>query len=79
MAEMKELKSKAVASVAILGTALLIGLLPCSVASAAGTGELLPAGSKAPAFTSVDIDGKPFALEEELTGGAVFLVFWSIF
>ena len=79
MVGMKELKSKAAASVALLGAALLIGLLPRSGASAAETGELLPVGSKAPAFTSVDIDGKPFVLEEELTKGPVFLVFWSIF
>jgi hypothetical protein len=27
----------------------------------------------------VTMEGKPFVLEEELTGGPIFLVFWSIF
>jgi len=46
---------------------------------AADAADLLPAGEAAPKFEAVDIDGQPFSLEEELSRGAVFLVFWSIF
>ena len=46
---------------------------------AADAGKLLTAGQAAPKFETVDLDGSPFSLEEELTKGPVFLVFWSIF
>ena len=47
--------------------------------AAAGPEDLLPVGEKAPAFTAVGLDGTAFTLEEELAGGPMFLVFWSIF
>lgn len=50
-----------------------------SAAEGAGAEKLLPVGSAAPKFEAVDIDGKPFSLEKELSGGPVLLVFWSIF
>ena len=52
---------------------------PPAGALAADTGGLLPAGEAAPKFEGVDIGGQPFSLEEELSRGPVFLVFWSIF
>jgi hypothetical protein len=61
---------------AFLG-AFLLG--PPAGALAADAGDLLPAGEAAPKFEAVDIDGQPFSLEEELSRGPVFLVFWSIF
>ena len=60
--------------------ALLAGLLLLPVAAGgAETAELLPAGEAAPAFEAVTIDGSPFVFEEEISGGPIFLVFWSIF
>ena len=68
------------------GSALLAALVLGAVllasaggALAAGAAELLPAGQAAPLFQGVDIDGQPYSLEEALSRGAVFLVFWSIF
>jgi hypothetical protein len=46
---------------------------------AADPSGLLPEGEAAPAIESVTIEGTPFVLQEELAGGPVFLVFWSIF
>ena len=60
----------------ILG--LLLLALPANV-KASDPGTLLPAGQTAPKFEAVDIDGNPFSLDEELTGGPILLVFWSIF
>jgi hypothetical protein len=62
----------------ILG--LLIMVSPAAVKAEEDIfGKLLPAGQAAPKFEAVDLDGSPFSLEEELTRGPVFLVFWSIF
>jgi len=60
---------------------LAFGLLLClpATGSAADASELLPPGAAAPALTGVTMEGKPFVLEEELAGGPIFLVFWSIF
>jgi len=60
---------------------LALGLLLClpAAGSAADASELLAPGAAAPAFTGVTMEGKPFVLEEELAGGPIFLVFWSIF
>ena len=60
-----------------LGTALLGGAMPAVAAD--DWGDLLPPGEKAPAFEAVAMDGQPFALQEALAEGPVFLVFWSIF
>lgn len=62
---------------AVLAGALL--LAPAVDGLAAGDGELLAVGAKVPPLVGVDIEGKPFSLEEELARGPVFLVFWSIF
>jgi len=72
-----ERKVGAAAAAAVLAGALL--LAPAVEGRAAGDGDLLAAGEKAPPIVGVDIDGKPFSLEEELARGPVFLVFWSIF
>lgn len=61
----------------ILGFFLLLSI-PGLVESAVGV-ALLPTGAAAPAFEAVDIDGRHFELEKELSKGPVFLVFWSIF
>lgn len=70
--------STGAATVAAGMLGLLLLTSPAGV-KAADTGSLLPAGQEAPKFEAVDIDGNPFSLEEELTKGPVFLVFWSIF
>jgi len=69
------------ASVFMPAMILFFGLLLCLPAAggAADANELLPPGAAAPAFTGVTMEGKPFVLEEELAGGPIFLVFWSIF
>jgi len=74
-------RTKLQAPVFVPAMILVLGLLLClpAAAGAADAGELLPAGEAAPAFTAVTMEGKPFVLEEELTGGPIFLVFWSIF
>ena len=41
--------------------------------------DLIPVGSPAPMFESVDADGAPFSLAEALKQGPVMLVFWSLF
>jgi thiol-disulfide isomerase/thioredoxin len=41
--------------------------------------EMLPVGSPAPAFESVDTDGKSFTLAEAIKEKPVLLVFWSLF
>jgi len=60
---------------------LLLGLLLLlpAASAAADASDLLLQGETGPAFAGLTLEGKPFILEEELTGGAVFLVFWSIF
>ncbi len=63
-----------------LAAAAALGVLVlASPGRAAGPEDLLPVGEKAPSLRSVDLGGAPFVLEEELAGGPVFLVFWSIF
>jgi hypothetical protein len=54
-------------------------LAPAGTARAAGVEDLLPVGTAAPPFQAVDINGQPYSLEEDLSKGAVFLIFWSIF
>ncbi len=75
---MKTAHSTGAATVAVGMLGLLLLASPANL-KAADTGKLLPAGQAAPKFEAVDIDGNPFSLEEELTKGPVFLVFWSIF
>ena len=58
--------------------ALLLTAIPAARAADAPDG-LLPAGSPAPLFEAVDIDGQPFVLADALKEGPVLLVFWSIF
>ena len=66
-----------VAAAAVLTGALL---LAPGVEGQAAEGEgLLAAGVKAPPIEGVDMAGEAFSLEQELTRGPVFLVFWSIF
>lgn len=76
---MERVKQRAPAFVSAM--ILVLGLLLClaEAGGAADTNELLPAGVAAPAFAGVTMEGKPFVLEEELNGGPIFLVFWSIF
>ena len=71
-------RMKAVHSVAAGLFGLLLLTSPANL-KAADIGKLLPAGQAAPMFEAVDLDGNPFSLQEELTRGPVFLVFWSIF
>jgi hypothetical protein len=72
-----QLQAPAFLAAMILALGLLFFLPAAAVAAAAN--ELLPPGETAPAFTAVTMEGKPFVLEEELAGGPIFLVFWSIF
>ena len=60
---------------ALVGAALLFAAAPLHAVDP----DLLPVGSLAPTFESVDTDGKPFALAEALKEKPVLLVFWSIF
>ena len=62
-------------AVALLGAALLFTAAPLPAVDA----ELLPIGSAAPAFESIDVDGKAFTLAEAIKEKPVLLVFWSIF
>lgn len=55
-------------------SALLLAARPLHAVDA----ETLPVGSPAPAFESVDVDGKPFTLAEALQTRRVLLVFWSV-
>lgn len=60
---------------ALFGSALLLAAQPLRAADP----ELLPVGSAAPLFESVDIEGKAFHLAETLKSKPVLLVFWSVF
>jgi peroxiredoxin len=57
---------------------LYLALLASVRPGHAAESELLPVGSTAPAFESVDVDGKPFVLAEVLKTKRVLLAFWSI-
>jgi len=62
-------------------TAALLGslLMLSPAAASAVEAEMLPVGSMAPAFESIDTEGKAFTLAEALKEKPVLLVFWSIF
>ncbi len=62
-------------SAALIGAALLFAAAPLHAVEP----EMLPVGSTAPAFESVDTEGVPFALAEALKEKPVLLVFWSLF
>jgi hypothetical protein len=66
------------AALAAWAAALLLAM-PGSAAAADQPDGLLPTGIEAPRFESVDIDGNPYVLADDLARGPVFLVFWSIF
>jgi peroxiredoxin len=65
-------------ALALLLAATLTAMLAAAPALAVEA-ELLPVGSPAPAFESVDVDGQPFQLTEAVKQGPVLLVFWSLF
>jgi thiol-disulfide isomerase/thioredoxin len=69
------MKAIARATTAFLCTAFLFTALPLR----ASEPDLLPVGSIAPAFESIDTEGKTFTLAEALQEKPVLLVFWSIF
>jgi thiol-disulfide isomerase/thioredoxin len=60
---------------ALAGAALLLAAAPLGAVEQ----DLLPVGSAAPGFESVDVDGKPFTLAEAIKEKPVLLVFWSLF
>ena len=61
--------------------AILVGaaLLFAATSLHAVEADLLPVGSPAPAFESIDTDGQPFTLAAAIKEKPVLLVFWSIF
>ncbi|MHB8836148.1 MAG: TlpA family protein disulfide reductase [Candidatus Methylomirabilia bacterium] len=62
-------------AVALAGAALLFAATSLQAVEP----EMLPVGSVAPAFESIDTEGQPFTLAEALQEKPVLLVFWSIF
>jgi peroxiredoxin len=70
-------------SMAARGVAVaLLGALLLAAAPAAAEGpqpDLIPVGTPAPMFESVDTEGVPFSMAESLKQGPVMLVFWSLF
>jgi len=60
---------------ALLGASLLLAAAPLFALEP----DLLPVGSHAPDFASIDTEGLPFTLAEALKEKSVLLVFWSIF
>jgi peroxiredoxin len=60
---------------ALLGSLLMFTAAPARAVDA----EMLPFGSTAPAFESIDTDGRAFTLAEAIKEKPVLLVFWSIF
>lgn len=63
-----------------LAAVALLGFLLCSVTPGlAAEPEVLPLGSPAPLFESVDTEGNAFSLAEALRDRPVVLVFWSLF
>jgi peroxiredoxin len=62
--------------------AALLGALFLAAAPAAAEGpqpDLIPVGTPAPMFESIDTEGVPFSMGEALKQGPVMLVFWSLF
>lgn len=60
--------------------ALLCATLPLAASPLfAAEADLLPIGSPAPAFESVDTEGRGFTLAEAIKEKPVLLVFWSLF
>lgn len=59
----------------LMCSALLLVARPLHAVEA----ELLPVGSVAPAFESVDTEGQPFTLAKAIQEQPVLLVFWSLF
>ena len=62
-------------TLAVLAGMSLLLAAPLHAAEA----DLLPIGSPAPLFESVDTDGAPFTLAEAIKEKPVLLVFWSVF
>jgi len=60
---------------ALVGATLLFAAAPLHAVDA----EMLPVGSLAPAFESIDTEGRAFTLAEAIKEKSVLLVFWSIF
>ena len=63
------------AAAALVGAALLLAAAPLHAMDQ----DLLPIGSPAPGFESVDTEGKAFTLAEAIKEKPVLLVFWSLF
>ena len=60
---------------ALVGATLLFAAAPLHAIEP----EMLPVGSPAPGFESVDTEGKAFTLAEAIKEKPVLLVFWSLF
>lgn len=60
---------------ALLGAFLILAAAPAAAVEA----DLLPVGSQAPDFESVDTEGRAFRLSEAIKEKPALLVFWSIF
>ena len=65
-------------TLAACAAAILLSI-PGRAPAADPPADLLAAGTEAPLFETVSIDGTPYRFTEEIARGPVFLVFWSIF
>jgi thiol-disulfide isomerase/thioredoxin len=63
------------AAAVLVGVTLLFAAAPLRAADP----EMLPVGSPAPGFESVDTEGKAFVLADAIKEKPVLLVFWSLF
>ena len=63
------------AAAVLVGVTLLFAASPLRAADP----EMLPVGSPAPGFESVDTEGKAFVLADAIKEKPVLLVFWSLF